>query len=172
MPWKTLKRVIKHIDVITINDEEARQLTSEYSLVKAAEEIQKMGPEVCRHQKGENMAHYCSIKREVFFAPALPLEEVFDPTGAGDTFAGGFAGYLAATSGVSFANLKNAVIHGSKSSLFLCRALWHRADAKLEKGRSQPTLASVQDLDPIRYKHLIRYNLPQFLGLFLIHTPS
>ena len=112
-----LKEVIKHIDVITINDEEARQLTSEYSLVKAAEEIQKMGPKYVVIKKGEHGA-LLFHKEEVFFAPALPLEEVFDPTGAGDTFAGGFAGYLAATSGVSFANLKNAVIHGSNLASF------------------------------------------------------
>ena len=112
-----LKEVIKHIDVLTINDEEARQLTSEYSLVKAAEEIQKMGPTYVVIKKGEHGA-LLFHKEKVFFAPALPLEEVFDPTGAGDTFAGGFSGYLAATSGVSFANLKNAVIHGSNLASF------------------------------------------------------
>ncbi|HEA20534.1 hypothetical protein LCGC14_0811950 [marine sediment metagenome] len=112
-----LKEVIKHIDVITINDEEARQLTNEYSLVKAAEEIQKMGPKYVVIKKGEHGALLFHDEK-VFFAPALPLEEVFDPTGAGDTFAGGFAGYLAATSGVSFGNLKNAVIHGSNLASF------------------------------------------------------
>lgn len=112
-----LKEVIKHIDVITINDEEARQLTSEYSLVKAAEEIQKMGPKYVVIKKGEHGA-LLFHNEKVFFAPALPLEEVFDPTGAGDTFAGGFSGYLAATSGVSFDNFKNAVIHGSNLASF------------------------------------------------------
>lgn len=112
-----LKEVIKHIDVITINDEEARQLTDEYSLVKAAEEIQKMGPKYVVIKKGEHGA-LLFHEEKVFFAPALPLEEVFDPTGAGDTFAGGFSGYLAATSGVSFGNLKNAVIHGSNLASF------------------------------------------------------
>ena len=112
-----LKTVIKHIDVITINDEEARQLTGEYSLVKAAEEIQKMGPKYVVIKKGEHGA-LLFHKDDVFFAPALPLEEVFDPTGAGDTFAGGFAGYLAATDNISFNNIKNAVIHGSNLASF------------------------------------------------------
>lgn len=112
-----LKEVIKHIDVITINDEEARQLTDEYSLVKAAGEIQKMGPKSVVIKKGEHGA-LLFHNEKVFFAPALPLEEVFDPTGAGDTFAGGFTGYVAATSGVSFGNLKNAVIHGSNLASF------------------------------------------------------
>jgi len=112
-----LLEVIKRIDVITINDEEARQLTGEYSLVKAAEKIHTMGPKYVVIKKGEHGAllfHDGSI----FFAPALPLEEVFDPTGAGDTFAGGFAGYLAATDNVSFENMKNAVIHGSNLASF------------------------------------------------------
>ncbi len=112
-----LLEVIKHIDVLTINDEEARQLTGEYSLVKAAVEIHKMGPKYVVIKKGEHGAllfHNGSI----FFAPALPLEEVFDPTGAGDTFAGGFTGYLAATGNISFENMKNAVIHGSNLASF------------------------------------------------------
>ena len=112
-----LKQVIKHIDVITINDEEARQLTDEYSLVKAAEKIQKLGPKYVVIKKGEHGA-LLFHKEKVFFAPALPLKEVFDPTGAGDTFAGGFTGYLAATDMMSFANLKNAVIHGSNLASF------------------------------------------------------
>ncbi|MDT7829046.1 PfkB family carbohydrate kinase [Pricia sp. S334] len=112
-----LNRVIEHIDVIAINDEEARQLTGEYSLVKAAEEIQKMGPRFVVIKKGEHGALLFHGEK-VFFAPALPLEEVFDPTGAGDTFAGGFAGYLAATGSISFGNLKNAVIHGSNLASF------------------------------------------------------
>jgi sugar/nucleoside kinase (ribokinase family) len=112
-----LTEVIKHIDVITINDEEARQLTNEYSLVKAAGEIQKMGPKYVVIKKGEHGA-FLFNEENVFFAPALPLEEVFDPTGAGDTFAGGFAGYLAATENTSFNNIKNAVIHGSNLASF------------------------------------------------------
>lgn len=112
-----LKEVIKRIDVLTINDEEARQLTGEYSLVKAAQEIQKMGPKYAVIKKGEHGA-LLFHEENVFFAPALPLEEVFDPTGAGDTFAGGFAGYLAATGNISFENLKKAVIHGSNLASF------------------------------------------------------
>lgn len=112
-----LLAVIKKIDVITINDEEARQLTNEYSLVKAAEKIHEMGPKYVVIKKGEHGA-LLFHKKSIFFAPALPLEEVFDPTGAGDTFAGGFAGYLAATKNVSFENMKNAVIHGSNLASF------------------------------------------------------
>ena len=112
-----LVAVIKHIDVLTINDEEARQLSNEYSLVKAAQKIQKMGPKYVVIKKGEHGA-LLFHKDNVFFAPALPLEEVFDPTGAGDTFAGGFSGYLAATNNISFENMKNAVIHGSNLASF------------------------------------------------------
>ncbi len=112
-----LLNVIKHIDVITINDEEARQLTNEYSLVKAAEKISEMGPEYVVIKKGEHGA-LLFHEKNIFFAPALPLEEVFDPTGAGDTFAGGFAGYLASTKNISFENMKNAVIHGSNLASF------------------------------------------------------
>ena len=112
-----LTEVIKHTDIITINDEEARQLTNEYSLVKAAGEIQKMGPKYVVIKKGEHGALLFN-EENVFFAPALPLEEIFDPTGAGDTFAGGFAGYLAATGNTSFNNIKNAVIHGSNLASF------------------------------------------------------
>jgi sugar/nucleoside kinase (ribokinase family) len=109
--------VIKRVDVITINDEEARQLSGEYSLVKAAVKIQTMGPKYVVIKKGEHGALIFHNK-EVFFAPALPLEEVFDPTGAGDTFAGGFAGYLAQSENVSFDNMKNAIIHGSNLASF------------------------------------------------------
>ena len=112
-----LMKVIKHTDVITINDEEARQLTNEYSLVKAAGKIQEMGPKYVVIKKGEHGALLFN-EDNVFFAPALPLEEVFDPTGAGDTFAGGFSGYLAATENTSFNNIKNAVIHGSNLASF------------------------------------------------------
>ncbi len=112
-----LHNVIKRIDVITINDEEARQLTGEYSLVVAAKKIHDMGPKYVVIKKGEHGAllfHH----DEVFYAPALPLKEVFDPTGAGDTFAGGFAGYLAKTEDFSFENMKNAVIYGSTLASF------------------------------------------------------
>ncbi|MFS4445894.1 PfkB family carbohydrate kinase [Maribacter sp. 2307UL18-2] len=112
-----LMEVVKHIDVITINDEEARQLTGEYSLVKAAAKIQTMGPKYVVIKKGEHGA-LLFHDDNIFFAPALPLEEVFDPTGAGDTFAGGFAGYLAATKSVTYENMKNAVVHGSNLASF------------------------------------------------------
>ncbi len=112
-----LKEVIKKVDVITINDEEARQLSGEYSLLVAAEKIQEMGPKYVVIKKGEHGA-LLFHKDEVFFAPALPLREVFDPTGAGDTFAGGFSGYLAKTNDISFENMKNALIHGSNLASF------------------------------------------------------
>ncbi|KZS39643.1 sugar kinase [Aquimarina aggregata] len=112
-----LKRVIAKVDVITINDEEARQLSGEYSLVKAARVISKMGPKYVVIKKGEHGA-LLFHEEEIFFAPALPLEEVFDPTGAGDTFAGGFAGYLAKTGNVSFESMKNAIIHASNLASF------------------------------------------------------
>ncbi|MEM7380529.1 MAG: PfkB family carbohydrate kinase, partial [Bacteroidota bacterium] len=102
-----LLEVIKHVDVITINDEEARQLTNEYSLVKAAEKVHALGPKYVVIKKGEHGA-LLFHNGNIFFAPALPLEEVFDPTGAGDTFAGGFVGYLTESQNISFDNLKNA----------------------------------------------------------------
>ncbi|MBO6605253.1 PfkB family carbohydrate kinase [Psychroserpens sp.] len=112
-----LHDVIKRIDVITINDEEARQLTGEYSLVVAARKIHDMGPKYVVIKKGEHGA-LLFHNDHMFYAPALPLEEVFDPTGAGDTFAGGFAGYLARTEDYSFENMKNAVIYGSTLASF------------------------------------------------------
>ncbi|TYB78644.1 PfkB family carbohydrate kinase [Bizionia myxarmorum] len=112
-----LLNVIKKVDVITINDEEARQLTGEYSLVVAASKIQEMGPKYVVIKKGEHGA-LLFHKDKVFYAPALPLKEVFDPTGAGDTFAGGFAGYLAKSEDISFENMKNAVIYGSTLASF------------------------------------------------------
>ena len=115
--WDELMEVLKRIDVVTINDEEARQLTGEYSLVRAANKIQDMGPKYVVIKKGEHGA-LLFHKDSVFFAPALPLEEVFDPTGAGDTFAGGFVGYLTETKNTSFNSLRNAVIHGSNLASF------------------------------------------------------
>ena len=112
-----LMKIIAKVDVITINDEEARQLTGEYSLVVAAKKIMTMGPEFVVIKKGEHGA-LLFFEDEMFYAPALPLKEVFDPTGAGDTFAGGFAGYLAKTGDYSFENLKKAVIYGSALASF------------------------------------------------------
>ncbi|MDP7567559.1 MAG: PfkB family carbohydrate kinase [Flavobacteriales bacterium] len=112
-----LKEALKEVDVLTINDEEARQLSNEYSLVKAAKVILAMGPKYLIIKKGEHGALLFN-NEEVFFAPALPLEEVFDPTGAGDSFAGGFIGYLAKTNDISFENMKRAVINGSAMASF------------------------------------------------------
>ena len=107
-----LKKVIAKIDLLTINDEEARQLSGEYSLVKAARKIMEMGPKYLVIKKGEHGALLFHGEK-LFYCPALPLEEVFDPTGAGDTFAGGFIGFLAASGDISFDNMKRAVIYGS-----------------------------------------------------------
>jgi len=112
-----LKKVIKKVDVITINDEEARQLSGEYSLVNAAKKIHEMGPKYVVIKKGEHGALLVN-EGKMFYAPALPLASVFDPTGAGDTFAGGFAGYIAKTEDTSFNNMKNAVIYGSNLASF------------------------------------------------------
>lgn len=112
-----LKEVIKNVDVITINDEEARQLSGEYSLVKAARKILTMGPKYVVIKKGEHGALLFN-KENMFFAPALPLEDVLDPTGAGDTFAGGFIGYIAHTNDISFENMKRAIIIGSTLASF------------------------------------------------------
>jgi sugar/nucleoside kinase (ribokinase family) len=109
--------VVKRVDVITINDEEARQLSGEYSLVKAAAKIHTMGPKYVVIKKGEHGA-LLFHGEEIFFAPALPLEEVFDPTGAGDTFAGGFSGYIAQSENISFDNMKNGIIYGSNLASF------------------------------------------------------
>lgn len=112
-----LKKTLTMVDVLTINDSEARQLSGEYSLVKAAQKILKMGPNVLVIKKGEHGALLFN-KDEVFFAPALPLEDVYDPTGAGDSFAGGFIGYLAKTKDISFENMKRAIIFGSAMASF------------------------------------------------------
>lgn len=112
-----LKNVIGKIDLLTINDEEARQLSGEYSLVKAARKIIEMGPKYLVIKKGEHGALLFHGEK-LFYCPALPLKEVFDPTGAGDTFAGGFIGFLAASGDISFDNMKRAVIHGSAMASF------------------------------------------------------
>jgi sugar/nucleoside kinase (ribokinase family) len=112
-----LRETISMVDVLIINDEEARQLSKEYSLMKASKIIRAMGPKILIIKKGEHGA-LLFHENHVFFAPALPLEEVFDPTGAGDTFAGGFMGYLAATDDISFNNMKRAIIAGSALASF------------------------------------------------------
>ncbi len=115
--YDDLIETIGMVDVLTINDEEARQLSKEYSLVKAAKKILGMGPKYLIIKKGEHGALLFN-KDEVFFAPALPLEEVFDPTGAGDTFAGGFIGYIAKQDDFSFETMKSAIIYGSAMASF------------------------------------------------------
>lgn len=112
-----LKKTLRMVDVLTINDAEARQLSGEYSLTKAAKKILEMGPRYLVIKKGEHGA-LLFHENQVFFAPALPLEDVFDPTGAGDTFAGGFIGYLAKTRNISFENMKRAIIYGSAMASF------------------------------------------------------
>ncbi len=112
-----LMETIAMVDVLAINDGEARQLSGEYSLVKAAQKILAMGPKYLIIKKGEHGALLFD-KTQVFFAPALPLEDVFDPTGAGDSFAGGFIGYLAETKDITFDNMKRAIIFGSATASF------------------------------------------------------
>lgn len=112
-----LKIVLKYVDMLMVNDAEARQLTGQFSLVKAAKSIMEMGPKFLIIKKGEHGA-LLFHGDQVFYAPALPLEEVFDPTGAGDTFAGGFMGHLAATNDISFENMKRAIIVGSAMASF------------------------------------------------------
>jgi sugar/nucleoside kinase (ribokinase family) len=112
-----LKKVLKKVDVLMVNDSEARELSHEFSLVKAAKKIMAMGPQYLIIKKGEHGA-LLFHQDNVFFAPALPLEEVFDPTGAGDTFAGGFIGHIARTKDISFENMKTAIIVGSAMASF------------------------------------------------------
>ena len=140
-----LKNVIKRIDVITINDEEARQLSGEYSLVNAAKNIHKMGPKYVVIKKGEHGALLFN-EGNMFFAPALPLAEVFDPTGAGDTFAGGFAGYIAKTEDISFENMKNAVIYGSNLASFCVEKFGTERMQSLTKEEVHKRLQSFKEL--------------------------
>ncbi len=113
----TLKEVISRVDVLTINDEEARQLSGEYSLVRAAHKIHEMGPAYLIIKKGEHGA-LLFHNGQIFFAPGLPVADVIDPTGAGDSFAGGMIGYLARTDDISFSNMKTAIIYGSTMASF------------------------------------------------------
>ncbi|MDX1313968.1 MAG: PfkB family carbohydrate kinase [Eudoraea sp.] len=143
--WDELIQVLKRIDVITINDEEARQLSGEYSLVRAAARIHDMGPKYVVIKKGEHGAllfHHDNV----FFAPALPLEEVFDPTGAGDTFAGGFVGYLAETRNTSFNSLRNAVIHGSNLASFCVEKFGTERMLRLTKKEVEQRLKQFKEL--------------------------
>ncbi|MDP1726910.1 MAG: PfkB family carbohydrate kinase [Bacteroidota bacterium] len=145
-----LKETLKLVDVLAINDEEARILSGEYSLVKAAAKIQAMGPKFLIIKKGENGALLFSGK-EVFFAPALPLEEVFDPTGAGDTFAGGFIGYLAKTGDISFENMKNAIIYGSAMASFCVERFGTERIIDLQQSELEERIN--------QFKRLVRFNI-------------
>lgn len=138
---KELKQVIAKVDVLSINDEEARQLSGEHSLVLAARKIMAMGPPYLIIKKGEHGA-LLFHDREVFFAPALPLEDVADPTGAGDTFAGGFIGYLSQTGNLSFENMKRAIIVGSALASFTCEKLGTERLAELDMEEIQNRIQS------------------------------
>lgn len=143
--WDPLMEVIKKVDVLAINDAEARQMTNEYSLVKAAMAIHELGPKYVVIKKGEHGALLFN-HQNIFFAPALPLEEVFDPTGAGDTFAGGFVGYLAETKNVSFNNMRNAVIHGSNLASFCVERFGTERMLNLKEEEIQRRLIQFKDL--------------------------
>ncbi|MBL0014566.1 MAG: bifunctional hydroxymethylpyrimidine kinase/phosphomethylpyrimidine kinase [Flavobacterium sp.] len=140
-----LLSVIKRVDVITINDEEARQLSGEYSLVKAAAKIHTMGPKYVVIKKGEHGALLFHNK-EIFFAPALPLEEVFDPTGAGDTFAGGFAGFITQSENITFNNMKQAIIQGSNLASFCVEKFGTERMQQLKKEEVQERLKQFKAL--------------------------
>jgi len=140
-----LKQVMKRVDVITINDEEARQLSGEYSLVKAAETIHRMGPKYVVIKKGEHGAMLFH-SGNIFYAPALPLEEVFDPTGAGDTFAGGFSGYIAQSNDITFENMKNAIIYGSNLASFCVEKFGTERMQSLERSEVNSRLQEFKNL--------------------------
>ena len=140
-----LHTVLKRVDVITINDEEARQLSGEYSLVNAAKKIHEMGPKYVVIKKGEHGALLFN-EGNMFYAPALPLAEVFDPTGAGDTFAGGFCGYLAKTEDVSFENMKNAIIYGSNLASFCVEKFGTERMQELTKEEVKQRLQAFKEL--------------------------
>lgn len=140
-----LHQVLNKVDVITINDEEARQLSGEYSLVNAAKKIHQMGPKYVVIKKGEHGALLFN-EENMFFAPALPLAEVFDPTGAGDTFAGGFCGYLAKTGDYSFENMKNAIIYGSNLASFCVEKFGTQRMEELTRKEVQSRLETFKKL--------------------------
>ena len=146
-----LHDVLKRVDVITINDEEARQLSGEYSLVNAAKKIHTMGPKYVVIKKGEHGALLFN-QGKMFHAPALPLAEVFDPTGAGDTFAGGFCGYLAKTEDLSFNNMKNAVIYGSNLASFCVEKFGTERMQELTSDEVTDRLQAFKDLTQFNIK--------------------
>ena len=140
-----LKEVLKMVDVLMVNDAEARELSHEFSLVKAAKKIMAMGPEYLIIKKGEHGA-LLFHEDQVFYAPALPLEEVFDPTGAGDTFAGGFIGHLARTKDVSFENMKTAIIVGSAMASFCVEKFGPERMREITKDDIDKRLMQFQEL--------------------------
>jgi len=146
-----LHAVLKKVDVITINDEEARQLSGEYSLVNAAKKIHEMGPKYVVIKKGEHGALLFN-EGNMFFAPALPLAEVFDPTGAGDTFAGEFCGYLAKTGDISFENMKNAIIYGSNLASFCVEKFGTERMQELTSDEVTKRLQAFKDLTQFNIK--------------------
>lgn len=147
----SLKETLKLIDVLVINDEEARQLSGEYSLLKASKKIREMGPDYLVIKKGEHGA-LLFHENEVFSAPGLPLEEVFDPTGAGDTFAGGFIGFLAKAGKPSFENMKQAVIYGSAMASFCVEKFGPERLINLPEGAIKARVKKFVDL--------AQFNLP------------
>jgi sugar/nucleoside kinase (ribokinase family) len=140
-----LKTVLTMVDLLIVNDEEARQLSGEYSLIKAARVIQKMGPKQVVIKKGEHGALLFQ-GTTVFFAPALPLEEVFDPTGAGDVFAGGFMGYLSSTNNRSFTNMKRAVVYGSAMASFCVEKFGPQRLTEIRRPTIQKRVSEFVDL--------------------------
>jgi sugar/nucleoside kinase (ribokinase family) len=148
----SLRKTISLVDVLTVNDEEARMLSGEHSLLKAARAILKMGPKYLVIKKGEHGALlFDGTDGEIFYAPALPLEEVFDPTGAGDSFAGGFIGYLASTGDASFANMRNAVIVGSAMASFTVEKFGPERLVKLQRNDIAERMKS--------FRRLTQFNL-------------
>jgi sugar/nucleoside kinase (ribokinase family) len=140
-----LKKTLSMVDVLLVNDEEARQLSKEHSLVKAAKKIMAMGPKYLIIKKGEHGALLFG-EDQIFYAPALPLEDVFDPTGAGDTFAGGFIGYLASTDDISFSNMKRAIIYGSAMASFCVEKFGPERLIKLDKAQIESRVQEFVDL--------------------------
>lgn len=143
-----LLEALKEVDVLTINDEEARQLSGEYSLIKASKEILKMGPKHLIIKKGEHGSLLFS-KEEMFFCPALPLEEVCDPTGAGDSFAGGFITYLEHTDNTTFKNMKKAVIYGTALASFCVEKLGTEGLIKTTKETIEYRVEKIKELTRI-----------------------
>ncbi len=140
-----LKKLLSKVDVLMVNDSEARELSNEYSLVKAAKKIMQMGPKYLIIKKGEHGALLFHAD-QVFFAPALPLEDVFDPTGAGDTFAGGFIGHIARTKDISFENMKTAIIIGSAMASFCVEKFGTERLKEITKEDIDIRLQQFQDL--------------------------